>query len=105
MLKISGHSDDIINLEGIVNDEVNGDGANIIVGKQSASEGEDAFGIKIKMRYVKGGVWAATIEPLDDDVKCPWPVSVTIENYSAVVAIDCPKGTNVSYKKVSIKGR
>lgn len=105
MLKISGASDDIIDLKGIVNDEVNGDGANIIVGKPDASEGEDAFGVRVKMRYAKGGIWAATIEPLGDDVKCPWPITVSIENYSAVVTIDCPEGTEVTYKKVTIKGR
>jgi hypothetical protein len=100
--KISGHSDDIVCISGDVEDEVS-NGANIVIGIAEASEGQDAFGIRVKMRYVKGGVWQAGIEPIDEDVACPWPVTVTVERYTAVVNVDCPAGTPISWKKTRMK--
>jgi hypothetical protein len=107
MIQISGHSDDIISISGLPSgdDEISGDGANFVIGRAEAIEGQDAQGIRVKMRYVKGGVWAATLEPIDEGVVCPWPVKVGIAGYTAVVIIECPSDTPVTWKKVRVTSR
>lgn len=104
MLRISGHSDDVVCLEGIVSDEI-GDRMVVIVGNPDAQEGQDAYGIKVKMRYVNGGVWAATVEPIGEDVKCPWDVKVEVHKYTSIVTIDCPEGTPVKWRRARVRRR
>lgn len=43
-----------------------------------------------------GGTWAMVCEPVEEDVPCPWAVSVTVEKYWAKVRIGCPEGTPVA---------
>lgn len=104
MITISGHSDDIVSICGLPtgDDEVS-EGTRFVIGEAEAKEGANAYGIKVRMQYVAGGVWAATIEPVDEDAECPWPVSIKIKGYTAIVEIDCPKETPVSWKRVKTK--
>ena len=104
-LKIYGHSDDLVEIDGDVRDEVDcyDKGVNLVVGRAEAIEGKNAEGLRVGMRYGKGGCWEARISPIDEDVPCPWPVSVTVERYTAVVTIDCPPGTPIAWKKVARK--
>lgn len=100
MLKISGYSDDVVSLDGIVNDEVGAYERAV----QFTLAG-DGGGLFVRMQYAPkfhpGGVWVATVAPLDEDIPIPWPVSITLseQRYSPVVEIGCPKGTVVTWTK------
>lgn len=105
-ITIKGHSDDIVSYEedtkdGVqVGDEITADdttGVTFIIGLPEPGEGEDTHGIRVQMKYGTGGVWTATIGPIEEGAKCPWPVSVRVEGYTAVVHIDCPEGTPVMW--------
>lgn len=100
MIKISGHSDDIVSLEGCIDDEIECCSARVRVkiGSPEASPGHDAAGVMVTMAYGgtdSGAVWAATIEPFDDGVPVPWAVSVEFKAYSPVVRVGCPEGTPI----------
>ena len=115
--KIYGTSDDLIEIEevgtddqqrevrGDQGDELNADGANIVIGREEAGEGTDAEGIRVSMRYGKRGCWEAHIAPIDEDVPCPWKVGGTINKYTAVVDVYCPLGTPIRWKRVNVKSR
>lgn len=108
MLKIYGASDDLVELEGCVEDEIDcyDKWVQITVGYPEAEHGRASQGVKVIMRYapkwVNAGVWSAEIFPIDEDVEIPWPVKVELSErkYSAQVVIDCPEGTPVTWKKI-----
>jgi hypothetical protein len=115
LYKIYGASDDLVEIEHLdeagepipgAGDEYNCDGANIVIGNPEASEGKNAEGIRIGMRYAKGGCWEARVAPIDEDVPCPYVVTVMVEKYSAVVLVLCPNGpAPISVKKVRSTSR
>jgi hypothetical protein len=118
MFKIYGHSDDLVEIEHLDDtgervkennrgDEVNcwNGGVNIVIGNAEAVEGKNAEGIRIAMRYVKGGCWEARLAPIDEDVPCPFVTTVLIERYTAVVMVVCPENTPISWKRVSSTSR
>jgi len=105
MIEISGHSDDIIVMQGYYDDEFE-DGDIIDIGIAEAAQGQDAQGVRVVMVYAPTwarAVWVAQIAPLGEDVNMPWPITVTqAENgYSARVVVECPDGTPV---RVTRKG-
>lgn len=97
MLKISGHSDDVVSIEGDIEDEVK-ERQRITVGTPEMG------GVIVTMRYGVGGtaVWQASIRQLDEKVVVIWPVRVvTAENgYSVAVEVECPLGTPVMCGKI-----
>lgn len=104
MLTIYGSSDDLVEIEGHVSDEVNVyDPVDIIVGWPEAAQAREAAGVAVRFEYGPSwhsglGVWAATVVQLAEDVLVPWPVrieQVTRHNdagrgYSVRVVIECP---------------
>lgn len=103
MIEISGHSDDVIVMEGHYDDEFE-EGAIIDIGTAEATQGQNAQGVRVAMIYAPkwaGAVWVAQIAPLDEDVTIPWPITVTpaANGYSTRVVVDCPEGTPVCVKR------
>lgn len=101
-LRIYGASDDLVELEGILRDEVNeidsDKGVPITIGEPRTG------GIRVVAFYAApfGGdkgkaVWGFRVEPLDEDVACPWPIRIEAHGYSAHVVVGCPQGTPVTY--------
>jgi hypothetical protein len=91
MIRIYGHSDDCICLDGDIVDEVGAydEGRTITIG----GEGE---GLEVRAEYV--GVWKFTLNQVDADVPVPWPIRVETEHgYSLAVVIECPPGTPVTW--------
>lgn len=115
-LTLSGHSDDIVCLEGIVTDEFHpqaGQPARFLVGTTDAAPGVDAHGVYVVMDYApdehtRESVWTAAIVPLDEGVTCPWTISAAVPpnpggpsnsgsstTGTPRVTIHCPAGTPV----------
>lgn len=103
MLRIYGASDDLVELEGIVDQELG------CYGVAKIRVGTDEGGVDVLMAYAPfrggGGTWAAMLAPLDEGVPIPWPVAIKHRErrgeveYSVVVEIDCPTGTPVSRER------
>lgn len=119
-VEIYGASDDLIEIEGGVSEELNrvrSPQATVTFGRRGtdADAGHDDGGVIVKIRYApkwhSDGVWTAEIAQLGDEVPIPWPVSVrhgmrtNYENgrpvqgtgYSVIVRVECPAGTPVSW--------
>lgn len=109
-LVIYGASDDLVEIEGHFEEEVDcyDRAVRVTVGWPEASAGEDSRGVHVLMRYapkwVETGVWTAEISPLDEDVEIPWPVTVKLggRGYTAEVHIDCPEDVPVTFKKLKV---
>jgi hypothetical protein len=99
MISIYGHSDDVVVLEGDVQDEV-GPGRMI-------QFGDGQRGVKVTFKYAaakkSGAVWRASIEQIDEGVPM-FPVTIGEAEpaglpepkvYSVKVTVDCPPGTPV----------
>ena len=105
MIKIFGASDDIVTYEQDgETDEIGcyDKGVRFVIGHPEAAPGRDAAGVIVRMRYAPDGfegVWTAEIGPIDEDIEIPWPVTVTLggRGYSALVTIDCPKDTPLTW--------
>ena len=102
MIKIYGGSDDLVEIEGCTSGDEVGcyeQDVTIVVGAPEATGGANASGLRVTMHYGTGdaGVWEARVSPLDEDVPCPWAVKLTVEGYSAVVEIDAPADTPVTW--------
>ena len=95
MLRIYGHSDDLVEIEGDVNEELNTDNAVLLIGR------EDDGGLVARVSYAhnnRAAVWGVSVEPVDEEVPIPWPVGIKLEpehGYSAVLIVSSPPGTLV----------
>lgn len=103
LLQVSGHSDDIVCLDGAKDEELYTDNqgkVELLIGQSEATQGQDAHGLRVTMTYgVEMAVWSATISQIDEDTKCPWSVSLTFQGYSPTVTIDCGEDTPVFVRK------
>jgi len=106
IIKIYGHSDDLVEVEGHENLEFRGNTRLILGGEH------DPGGVKIDMSYVKPGVWAAKIKQLGEGLSIPWPVEVRhmacgpancLAGYSVVVCVDIGN-EDVRIKAKSLEG-
>lgn len=105
MLRIEGHSDDIVCVsgDGFGSDEISaGDRrVRLTIGHTEAVPGHDARGVVVEMEYGDNGsktaTWGATVRRIDEDIEIPWPVTITAprEGYSPIVVVDCPPDTPV----------
>ena len=117
MLKIQGHSDDVVCANVKLQRECPHCGAEIeepasavVGGKDDEIDayekkvlfviGDDKGGVRVKMFYAAGGCWAASVGQMAEDVQIPWEVRIGSEGYSVVVCVDCPDGTPVKVTKV-----
>lgn len=101
-LKISGYSDDLVCIDGDISEEFDvygrtGGKLEILVGYPEPQQGQNSHGVLVTMAYAEDdrAVWSAKISQIDEDVLCPWEVSLTFEGYSPTVHINCPPGTPV----------
>ena len=99
MIRIYGASDDLVEIEGDVEDEIS-PGRSIIIGTA-------ARGMRVVFKYGKGGVWGGFVAQLDEGVPM-FPLVVREAEphgypdpkaYSVLFEIDCPKGTPVMVGK------
>lgn len=100
MITISGHSDDVVCIEGDVSDEVS-PGKTILIGDATR-------GVRVKMKYGCGraAVWRGCVEQVDEGIPM-FPVSIiagdpsggAARTYTVKVVIDCPPGTPVMVGK------
>lgn len=96
-LEIWGASDDLVELRGGIDDEVDCWDRTV-----SFSVGDPlSGGVVVEMDYGAGGVWAATLRQFDEDVPIPWPVAISVaeRGYSVLVRIECPPNTPVAWTK------
>lgn len=118
MLRISGHSDDIVsaNIEletkcphcgaeveepsrAVVGDK--GDEISAYDQKVNFVVGDDKGGVRVTMFYAASGCWAASIGQLGEGIEIPWEVRVGSHEYTVEVCVDCPNGTPVKVEKES----
>jgi hypothetical protein len=102
-LKIYGHSDDVVCLEGRKDFELYNDidgRLQLMIGNPNPEQNKDSSGVMVTMTYgaEDKAVWSATVFQLDEDIECPWSVSLTFKGYSPTVTIDCPDDTPVFYR-------
>lgn len=102
MIRIYGYSDDLIEIEGNVRNEVS-PGRTFLIG-------DDKRGVKVRMKYGmmkdSAGVWGCSIEQVGEYVPL-FPITIdeaevngtNTGSYSVRVTIDCPTGTPVRYGK------
>ena len=98
MIRIYGASDDIVEIEGDVNEETS-PGRSIVIGTKVDG------GLVVSMKYgVGAAVWQARVRQIDEGIPVPWPVTIgnaephgfpDPQTYSVLVTIDCPAGTPV----------
>lgn len=114
MIRIYGHSDDVVCLgesrepmgQGMVWENEIGPGRSIVIGSPEAG------GVAVTMFYAPGktmgATWAARVRQLDEGIEIPWPVTISNapaaglpdpKSYSVLVTIDCPLGTRVAVGK------
>lgn len=109
MLEIYGASDDLVELEGHISDEIDCYDRNVVitVGRINVDSPQASRGVYVIMRYspsyLNNGCWTAEIAPLEENAGIPWPIKVELEpnrRYSVLVKIDCPNDVPVSWKKI-----
>ena len=101
MIRIYGVSDDLVEIEGDVEEEI-GCYDKAVTLEVGGAKG----GLRVVAEYAPRhassdvGVWRLGVEPIDEDVPIPWPVRVELaeRGYSPVINIDCPPGTPVQRK-------
>jgi len=100
MIRIYGASDDLVEIDGDVVDEVDcyKSGVEITIGTQ-AGAGKDAEGLTVRAEHGRLG-WLIGVALFDDDAPIPWPVRIETQDYSPCVVVECPPGTPVTWKKV-----
>ena len=98
MIRISGHSDDIVEID------VHGRGDEIgCINKPAVITitAKDAIqGCRVIGEYAPGeaAVWRFAVEQVDEDVPMPWPVRfVPKHGYSLEVQVDCPPDVKVEW--------
>lgn len=105
MLRIYGHSDDVVVIDGHLQDEVGPNRAIVI--------GDGRRGMRVTFRYSasrrSGAVWRGAIEQIDEGVPL-FPVEVSEaaaggQSYSVMFIIDCPDDTPVTCGKVDLRKR
>lgn len=95
MLKIYGHSDDIVELDGIVEESIQALANDVCV----KIGDEKAGGIWVYMTY--DSLWTAAVSLIDENIPIPWPVLIKGDGHTIVVEIMCPKGTKVKAEAVT----
>jgi hypothetical protein len=97
-LKVYGHSDDLIELDGIKGADEFSKPSGAWVGVLEAPNGDTAL---LYVDYRHNGCWTASLGIYEEGYKLPeWPVTVTTDakyanEYSTLTTITVPEGTTV----------
>ena len=107
MIRIYGASDDLVEVEGDhLEDEFSG-GSTVTIkhvrnekcGSCDVESDHVLGGLHVRMTYAdlgEGGVWTASVAPIDEDVPIPWPVRILANGYTAIVEIQTdPKDDDI----------
>jgi len=95
MIKIYGHSDDVVVIMGDITDELGAFDRERVI-----TIGGDGEGLEVTAIYAKGGTWKFSLRQIDEDVPMPWPVRIVPAHaYSLAVIVDCPPGTPVDLEE------
>lgn len=108
MLKIYGASDDLVEIEGHVTDEIGCYDKNVLltIGWPNEETPQMGRGLYVLMRYspphFNHGCWTAELSPLEEEAEIPWPVSIKLgrRGYTVEINIECPDDVPVSWKKI-----
>jgi hypothetical protein len=99
MLKIYGHSDDLVEIEGVHEDEIGCYDQSVIL-----MVGTESAGVIVEMNYENDGCWSAKLKRVGEGCPIPWNISIVpeqrldlSEGYSIAVKIDCPAGVPVRH--------
>jgi hypothetical protein len=99
-IRFYGASDDLLEIEGAIDDEVSDVGGRIEVMLTGP-----VFGAMIvRAEYTKDGVWLLGCSQADEDHALPWPVriepgTVATCGYSVVLVVDAPDGAELTVKQ------
>jgi hypothetical protein len=96
MIRIHGSSDDLVEIDGSVRDEIN------VIDRPAVITITDAIGqgCRVIAEYAPSHapVWRLAVEQLDEDGVLPWPVRIVpLHAYSLQVEIDCPDTVTVEW--------
>jgi hypothetical protein len=101
MIRIYGTSDDIVEIDGDVSEELSAYTTPRVI-----TVGDANGGLCVVVEYAPahvntGGNWRIAVELIGEDVPIPWPVSMEVREcpYSPTLVIDCPPGTPVTWDK------
>ena len=108
MIRIYGASDDLVEIDGHVREEINcySKAVRIEVGDPTDPT---TGGCIVWATYAPqevfvapGGTWLLAVTLFDEDVPLPWPVRLEVKEcrYSPTLVIGCPTGTPVRWSVV-----
>jgi hypothetical protein len=103
MVRINGHSDDVVEI--VFCDSTQTVDCYEKDVKVAVYDNETKDGVRIIMSYgVRKAVWGATVEPLRDGSKMPWPITIEQDperDYGVLVTVLCPDGVMVRYQAMT----
>lgn len=95
---ISGASDDLVEIDGRVNDEVQHYGPGPAIGRIEAPDGA---GLLVVVQYVGEGTWSVGVAPLDEGFPIPpWKIEVGNAadcSYSAALTVWAPADATLKW--------
>lgn len=98
MIRIYGGSDDLVEIEGDYNEELN-----VEMNKwMPITIGDEKGGLLVHVGYgllSRNGVWEICVEQIDEDVPIPWLVTIGVapQGYSTLLTVNCPRGTPIQW--------
>jgi hypothetical protein len=90
-LIISGASDDLVEIEGVLREEFDvpsSETINLLIVTPDANQA------KVRVSYTRNGVWEIGYAPVDEDVSAP-PGRIEVSGYTARLTLDVLEGTKV----------
>lgn len=100
-IRIYGASDDLLEIDGDVQEELACFDKEAVVTIQDGNQPR-APGVRVIGQYAPGkvgaAVWRLGVEPIDEDIPIPWPVSIGMKDgYSPIVTVECSANVIVRY--------
>lgn len=106
-LKISGHSDDLIEIDGTVSEEFYAGSDGMFEARIKDPEGNKA---RLFVTYGPQGTWIPVLALWDEGVALPdWDARITsdvnVSDYSTILTLTVPDGTKIKVLEGGEKGR
>lgn len=88
IITFSGSSDDLVSVSYPGFDDEFCEEDEFLVGEHEASQGQNAYGLYVRMRYSSSGngCWHALVSPMEEDATAP-VAGIRCERYSAIVEV------------------